>query len=61
MSHEQAQKVQKEVRETSSDGTIPCSRALELAERLEVSPRVIGRAADKAGIKIKACQLGCFK
>lgn len=48
------------VREAASDGKLSCTRARRLAEELGVAPREIGRAADDLGIKIKACELGCF-
>ncbi|MCL6449781.1 MAG: hypothetical protein K6T75_00605 [Acetobacteraceae bacterium] len=46
--------------EAAADGRLPCARALELARRLGVSPREVGAAADSAGVRITACQLGCF-
>lgn len=42
-------------------GQIACKEAFAIADELEVAPRVIGDAANKLGIKIRACQLGCFK
>jgi len=48
------------VRERASDGRLPCAAALALAETLGVPPSQVGRAADDLGIKIAACQLGCF-
>lgn len=49
-----------EVKKASTDGRLPCKQALALANRLDVSPRRIGDAANEAGIKIVSCQLGCF-
>ncbi len=48
------------VRHEAVDGRLPCERALEIAEELGVPPRKVGEAADRAGVKITACQLGCF-
>ncbi len=42
-------------------GQIACKEAFAIADELDVAPRVIGDAANKLGIKIRACQLGCFK
>ncbi len=39
---------------------LPCARALQLAGELDLTPREIGQLLAEAGIKIAACQLGCF-
>lgn len=52
--------VQKKVLALARQGRLPCAAALQLAAALGVSPRVVGEAADAAGVKITACQLGCF-
>ncbi|WP_425057762.1 hypothetical protein SCACP_23000 [Sporomusa carbonis] len=48
------------VRELAKDGRLTCAEATQLANAEGVPPIVVGRAADAAGIKITACQLGCF-
>lgn len=48
------------LRLAAPDGRISCPRARQLAEQLGVPARVIGRAADRLGIKIRDCELGCF-
>ena len=48
------------VRAAASAGSISCTRARKVARDLGVSPRVVGRAADLLGIKVKNCELGCF-
>ncbi|MDF9409169.1 MAG: hypothetical protein A4E52_01232 [Pelotomaculum sp. PtaB.Bin013] len=48
------------VEKTSKDKRISCTEARRLAEELKVPPRLIGEAANKLKIKIKACELGCF-
>lgn len=53
-------RVEEAVREAAAGGRLTCARGLALARRLGVDPAVIGRAADRLGIKIEACQLGCF-
>lgn len=39
---------------------LPCSLARRIAEELEVKPIIVGKIADQLGIKISACELGCF-
>jgi hypothetical protein len=46
--------------EKSTDGRITCAAACRIADELGVPRKEVGRAADRAGIKIKDCQLGCF-
>ena len=50
-----------QVAAASQSGRLACKQALALAEKMGVSPREIGKAADDLQIKIAACQLGCFK
>jgi hypothetical protein len=39
---------------------LSCADAHQLAEVLQISTREIGKMANTMGIKIKACELGCF-
>ncbi len=48
------------VKEKAVNGKIACRVALALAVELGVPPKEVGDAANKAKIKIAACQLGCF-
>lgn len=50
-----------EVKKRSRNGKLACAAALKLAKELKISPKRIGQAANELGIKIRACQLGCFK
>ena len=43
------------------DGRLPCAVAFKIAKELKVSPREVGETADKLGIRIARCQLGCFQ
>ncbi len=54
------EKVIDRVKQEAVDRRLPCKRAFEIAEELGVPPRRVGEAADEAGVKITACQLGCF-
>ncbi|MCR4399505.1 MAG: hypothetical protein QHH05_09570 [Syntrophomonadaceae bacterium] len=48
------------LQETASGQRISCTEARRIAEELGVSPRAVGAACDELGIKIFACELGCF-
>ncbi|MBO8137094.1 MAG: hypothetical protein H0Z40_03005 [Desulfotomaculum sp.] len=48
------------VRQAACDNVISCAAAHKLAEKLNVPPKLVGKAADQLKIKIKHCQLGCF-
>ena len=39
---------------------LPCAVAFKIAQELKVSLREVGETADKLGIRIANCQLGCF-
>ncbi len=43
------------------EGKLPCAVAFKIAKELKVSPREVGETADKLGIRIARCQLGCFQ
>jgi hypothetical protein len=49
------------VRARAKDGRLACREAFTLANELGVAPGRIGEAANAVGVKIAACQLGCFK
>ncbi|MBE3585354.1 hypothetical protein [Desulfofundulus thermocisternus] len=48
------------VRQAAVDGRLTCTEARRLAGELNVPVRVVGAACDALGVKIKACELGCF-
>ncbi|MGB9803842.1 hypothetical protein [Desulfofundulus sp.] len=48
------------VKKAAIDGRLTCTAARRLAGELNVPVRVVGAACDALGIKIKACELGCF-
>ncbi len=43
------------------DGKIKCSSAFKIADEEGVSPGMVGKEINRLKIKIKGCQLGCFK
>ncbi len=46
--------------EESKEGGIACTAALRLAEEVGVPARTLGEVANRLGIRILSCQLGCF-
>jgi hypothetical protein len=53
--------LEEDVRRLAAGGKISCRAAFGIAERRGLSVADVGRAIDGMGIKIVACQLGCFK
>jgi len=43
------------------DGKISCKAAFDIAEESGASKRDVGELLNELQIKIRACQLGCFK
>ncbi len=54
------QALEEEIQASLMDGKLPCAAAFKIAEKLKANRREIGAAANKLGIKISSCQLGCF-
>lgn len=54
------EEVLKKIEAASKDKRISCTVARKVAEDLDVSLRTIGDACNELGIKIYACELGCF-
>jgi len=48
------------MRQTASDGRLPCAAAFGLAREFSLSTGFVGETANRLGIKISKCQLGCF-
>jgi hypothetical protein len=46
--------------EAAVDGKIACARARRIAEELGISYKDVGVMANELGLKITACELGCF-
>lgn len=46
--------------QAAKDGKISCEEAWDLADKADVERIEVGKLADEAGVKIRACQLGCF-
>jgi hypothetical protein len=52
--------LKEEMLKKAVNGRLSCAAARKIAEKLGVSYKEIGSAADALGIRIKSCQLGCF-
>lgn len=48
------------VEEAAPQKKITCTQAREIAARLGVEIRLVGEACNQLGVKIMACELGCF-
>ncbi|CFX90580.1 Uncharacterized [Syntrophomonas zehnderi OL-4] len=52
--------IMEKLMEISNQDRITCAEARKLAEDLKIEKSEVGKACDEAGIKISACELGCF-
>ena len=52
--------LEEKIKSSLVNGKLPCAVAFKIAKELKVSPREVGETADKLGIRIARCQLGCF-
>ncbi len=48
------------LKEAAYEGNITCEKAWELADKAGVEKVEVGDLATEVGVKIRACQLGCF-
>ena len=46
--------------QAAKDGKISCQEAWDLADKADLERIEVGKLADEVGVKIRACQLGCF-
>ena len=49
------------VQEIDGKKILTCAEAFELAEKVGAEPAEIGRICNQQKIRIRKCQLGCFK
>jgi len=52
--------LEEKVKASLMDGKLPCAVAFKIAKESKVSPREVGKTANKLSIRICNCQLGCF-
>ncbi len=60
LSAEKERVLEEDLRASLVDEKLLCPVAFKLAEKHGVSPRIFGDMANRLGIKIAGCQLGCF-
>lgn len=54
------QEVRDELLKAAVDGFIDCGKALAIARKLNVDPKVVGNACNLLHIKVRSCSLGLF-
>lgn len=59
-SNEKSEEIKRKLIHIAQHGKLTCTEAHQLADAEGVSPVVIGKEAQEAGIRISDCQLGCF-
>ena len=52
--------LEEKIKASLVNGKLPCAAAFQIVEEINVAPLDVKDAADKLGIKISSCQLGCF-
>ena len=57
---EQSTLLEKRLLEAAQDNKILCEDAFAISQDLNIPKAEVGMAADRLGIKISNCQLGCF-
>jgi len=55
------EELRRAIRGKAVDGKVACKAMLALAARTNTPPKRIGSLCDEMKIRIRACQLGCFK
>ncbi|MGA2122069.1 MAG: hypothetical protein ABSG49_08500 [Methanoregula sp.] len=55
------EKIKKALQEAGIVEIITCTQAFTIAEKAKVSRSAVGEYCTKNRIKIRGCQLGCFK
>jgi len=54
------EEIQTKIKSSLVNGQLPCTVAHVVAYELDVPPLQVGQTADRMGIAISLCQLGCF-
>jgi len=55
------EKLYQEILKRSQEGRIACRQCFDLAREYDVSLKIVGDICNEKNVKIRACQLGCFK
>ena len=61
LSTEQLTALEDKVRDSLTDGYLPCAIAFKIAKDYEVPKVAVGQMVDSIGHRITGCQIGCFK
>ena len=61
LSGELVSRLENTVKSSLKDGYLPCGIAWEIAREADVPKITVGEVADRLGIRVTDCQLGCFK
>jgi hypothetical protein len=56
-----ADKIEQAFKSAGIDKTITCPEAFSIAEKYDIPKKEISKFCNTHGIKIRGCQLGCFK
>ena len=54
------QEIAARIKDSLTEGRLPCASAFRVARRLGVRPQQVGEVADELAVKISRCQLGLF-
>ncbi len=55
------EKIAEALKEAGLDKELRCPQALAIAKKAKVTPKEVGDYCNANKIKIRGCQLGCFK
>lgn len=61
LSIELVSRLENRVKSSLKDGYLPCGVAWKIAREADVPKIAVGEVADRLGIRITNCQIGCFK
>jgi hypothetical protein len=61
LSEERLTQLVEKVKASCQDGHLPCAKAHQIAQDADVPKIAVGEVADRLGIRIINCQIGCFK
>jgi diacylglycerol kinase family enzyme len=57
---EVAQEVCNELLKAATDGFIDCGKAIAIARKLNIDPKIVGKACNLLHIRVRSCLLGLF-
>ena len=55
------EEIRQAIQDMAVDGKAACSQLLAIAERTGTPAKEVGRVCDEMDIRIRSCQLGCFR